>query len=440
MPGPRGRALSVRRLNTMRRVTEPIRVVYVVPRFPVLSQSFVLTEFDRVRREVPAEIAALFSSREPVVHPIAAELLPSVIFVPLASFSAIRSNVKWLMRRPARYLATLGRALRGSFRRPAGGVARGAVVFVKAVALMDKVIDLKATHIHAHFIHHPATAAWVINRLSGIPFSVTAHADDLYCGPALFEEKTRAAAAVVTISEYNRQYIRERTRGACEPPVIHCGIPLELFPYRPRERCRRFVCVARLEPKKGHADLVRAFAVAAAKAPDLSLELVGDGAEHARVADLVCTLGIENLVHFHGAMASHAVRELLEHCDAFVLAAVRTRSTSFQRGYMDGIPVALMEAMACGLPVISTSISGIPELVVGCAGVLVSPGDVSALAQAILDVHRDPALGASRARRARRHVEQHFDADAEAGKLVELFVAGASSYQNRTPADATLPN
>ena len=142
----------------------------MVPRFPVLSQSFVLTEFDRVRREVPAEIAALFSSREPVVHPIAAELLPSVIFVPLASFSTIRSNVRWLMRRPARYLSTLGRALRGSFRCPAGGMARGAVVFVKAVALMDKVIDLRATHIHAHFIHHPATAAWVINRLSRDPF------------------------------------------------------------------------------------------------------------------------------------------------------------------------------------------------------------------------------------------------------------------------------
>ena len=293
----------------MRR-TEPIRVVYLVPRFPVLSQSFVLTEYDRVRREVPAEIASVSSAGSPWYTRSRPKLLPSVIFVPLVSFSTIRSNVRWLMRRPARYLSTLGRALRGSFRCPAGGMARGAVVFVKAVALMDKVIDLRATHIHAHFIHHPATAAWVMNRLTGIPFSVTAHADDLYCGPALLQEKTRAAAAVVTISEYNRQYIRERTQGACEPLVIHCGISLELFPYRPRERRRRFACVARLEPKKGHADLVRAFAVAAAQAPDLSLELVGDGAEHVRVAHLARRLGIENLVHFHGAMPSHAVREL----------------------------------------------------------------------------------------------------------------------------------
>jgi colanic acid/amylovoran biosynthesis glycosyltransferase len=151
-------------------------------------------------------------------------------------------------------------------------------------------------------------------------------------------------------------------------------------------------------------------------------------------------LGIENLVHFHGAMPSHAVRELLDDCDVFVLAAVRTGSTSFQRGCMDGIPVALMEAMASGLPVISTSISGIPELVVERAGILVSPGDVSALAQAILEVHRDPALGSSRARRARQHVEQHFDADAQAGKLVELLVTGASPnwrVVQGTAADAT---
>ncbi len=406
-------------------------MVYVVPRFPVLSQSFVLTEYDRVRREVPAEIAALFSSREPVVHPIAAELLPSVIFVPLVSFSTIRSNVRWLMRRPARYLSTLGRALRGSYRRPAGGVARGAVVFVKAVALTDEIVSLGATHVHAHFIHHPATAAWVIRRLAGIAYSVTAHADDLFCGPALLEEKLHDAAAVVTISDYNRRYILDRTGGACDPLVIHCGIALELFPYRPRDRCRRFVCVARLEPKKGHADLVRAFALASAEAPELTLELVGDGAERARVARLARDLGIADRVHLRGALSSDAVRELLDECDAFVLAAVPTGSTSFQRGYMDGIPVALMEAMAVGLPVVSTAISGIPELIEEGAGILVSPGDVAALAQAMLTLHRDVPLGQTLARRARHQVEQHFDADAEAGELVDLFQA---RVDQRTPS------
>ena len=314
----------------MRR-TEPIRVVYVVPRFPVLSQSFVLTEYDRVRREVPAEIAALFSSREPVVHPIAGELLPSVIFLPLVSFSTIRSNVRWLMRRPARYLSTLGRALGGSYRRPAGGMARGAVVFVKAVALTDEVVSLGATHVHAHFIHHPATAAWVIRRLAGITYSVTAHADDLFCGPALLEEKLHDAAAVV-ISDYNRRYIWDRTGGACDPLVIHAGSHSSFFRTDPVTDAAGSFASPGLSRRRATRPSFRAFALASAEAPETALELVGDGAERARVARLARDLGIADRVHLHGALSSDAVRELLDECDAFVLAAVPTGSTSFQRG------------------------------------------------------------------------------------------------------------
>ena len=430
----------------MRR-TEPIRVVYVVPRFPVLSQSFVLTEFDRVRREVPAEIAALFSSRESVVHPIAAELLPSVIFVPLVSFSMIRSNVRWLMRRPAKAISrpSVERCAAASGVPPEGWREEQWSSSRRSRS-WTRSSTLRATHIHAHFIHHPATAAWVINRLSRIPFSVTAHADDLYCGPALLQEKTRGCRS------------RRRRFPHVQPPVHPradtrsvraSGHPLRdrassSFLTRPRERYRRFACVARLQPKKGHGGIgCWAFAVAAAQAPDLSLELVGDGAEHVRVADLARRLGIENLVHLHGAMPSHAVRELLDDCDVFVLAAIRTGSTSFQRGCMDGIPVALMEAMASGLPVISTSISGIPELVVERAGVLVSPGDVSALAQAILEVHRDAALGSSHARRARQHVERALRRRRPGRQAVGFLVSGASpnwKVVQGTAADATGPN
>ena len=384
-----------------------------------------------MRDRFRTELASLFRSDAPVIHPLAEEAFPSVRFAPLFRTETLFGNLTLFVRGPGRYLQTFGRVVSGSFRRPAGGSLKGVLVFIKAAAFARLVERLGVQHVHAHFIHHPATAAWAIHRLTGVSFSVTAHADDLFVGPALLNEKVSEASFVVTISEYNRSLLDRMTGGAGQIEVVHCGVDPRLLPYRERKGQRRVVCVARLEPKKGHRDLLQAFARARAEVPGLSLDLVGDGAERGALVRLSDELGLSNDVRFHGALSSRQVHALLYDCDLFVLAAVRTTVASFRTGYMDGIPVSLMEAMATGLPVVATSISGIPELVMdGQTGILAAPGDVQELAGAIVRLCEDPELGVRLARRARSLVVERFNLDVESDRLASLF----ESTMAKTPA------
>jgi colanic acid/amylovoran biosynthesis glycosyltransferase len=409
-------------------------ILYLLPRFPVLSQTFVLNEWSRTRRRFRTELASLFAEKTQVIHSLAAEASPHVHFVPLLGSETLLANLALLTRRPRLYLRTLMHIITGSYRRPAGGSLKGVLVFVKAAALARLVERLGVRHVHAHFIHHPATAAWAVHRLTGVSFSVTAHADDLFVGPALLRDKVSAAAFVATISEYNRSFLEHLVPGAGRIEVVRCGVDPGLLPYRERKGQQRVVCVARLEPKKGHRDLLRAIALAKADVPGLSLDLVGEGAEREALVRLSDELGLSDQVRFHGALSSRQVHALLYDCDLFVLAAVRTGVASFGTGYMDGIPVSLMEAMATGLPVIATSVSGIPELVIdGQTGILVAAGDEQELASAIVRLCEEPELGVRLALRARYRVVERFNLDVESDRLASLF----ESTMLKAPASAT---
>src|SRR4029453_18719903 len=169
--------------------------------------------------------------------------------------------------------------------------------------------------------------------------------------------------------------------------LVHCGVDTELFSFRRRENYRRLVCVARLESTKGQADLLEAFARARLEGPDLTLDLIGDGADRARLERLRDQLGLGDELRFHGALRTDQVRTVLDTADIFVLPSLRHPS-----GRMDGIPVALMEAMASGLAVIATRLSGIPELVIHeRTGLLVTPESPDELAIALGRLPPDPA-------------------------------------------------
>lgn len=338
-------------------------------------------------------------------------------FAGMLAAPTLRANARALVRRPGRYLGTAGRVLAGSFRRPNGGVIKGAVAFWKGVRFAEIVKERGISHVHAHFISHSATTAWVISELTGVPFSITAHANDLYVRPALLDEKLREAEFVATISEFNREFIRTECDDAGRVELVHCGVDTELFSFRQRDSYRRLLCVARLESTKGQVDLLHAFSRARREVPDLTLDLIGDGADRARLERLRDQLGIGEELRFHGALRTDQVRAALDKADVFVLPSLRHPS-----GRMDGIPVALMEAMASGLAVIATRLSGIPELVIHEAtGLLVTPESPDELAGAICRLVRDPELAKRLARAGRGQVQRHFDLETEGNRLAGLF-------------------
>jgi glycosyltransferase involved in cell wall biosynthesis len=291
-------------------------------------------------------------------------------------------------------------------------------------------------HVHAHFATHSALAAWAIGRLTGIPYSFTAHADDIFVPRPMLEDKAREASFVVTISEFNRRYLLRELGDAARSRirVVHCGVDAEAFaPLPPASADAPFtiLCVARLEEKKGQHHLIEACRRLDEKGVALRCWLVGEGAERDRLTRLRDAAGLGGRVELLGALSRDRIRRLMADAHVFALPSVVAGG-----GRADGIPVALMEAMAMQRPVVSTRTSGIPELVEdGVSGLLVGPGDAQALADALDRLRTDPGRAAELARAARLAVCERFDLHRNAAQLQQLFAQAADT----APDTAALP-
>jgi glycosyltransferase involved in cell wall biosynthesis len=289
--------------------------------------------------------------------------------------------------------------------------------------------------VHAHFGSYPAFAALVAAELQGIGFSFTVHAHDLFVDNVMLGEKIRRAQFVVAISEFNRERLGSLVRP--DDPghvrVIHCGVDIRAFRFR---RCQidgrrqhRLLSVAALREYKGLDNLIEACRLLRGRSPEAPFvcRIVGEGPQRAALQRQIVASGLGDCVQLLGARSQQVIRELLVESDVFVLPSVVARS-----GYMDGIPVALMEAMASGVPVIASRLSGIPELVHdGDTGLLVPPGRADALVEAILRCWQQPALSLQRAANARRLVECEYDLRENARQLAALFEENLATAPTR---------
>jgi colanic acid/amylovoran biosynthesis glycosyltransferase len=399
-----------------------LKVAYVMSRFPKLSETFILGEILAVEEKgVDVELFPLLRERTEVMHPEAAVLCERARFQPFLSLPILRSQLHFLRRAPRMYAGTLWALLRGTW--------GSANYFVGALGIFPKVVHdarlMEAdgiAHVHCHFSNHPAAAGFVINRLTGIPYSFTAHGFDLHVDRHMLCEKVGAAAFVVAVSDYNRRLILEECgeRAGARVAVVHCGVDTNFF--RPRktaapERPFSILCVGTLHEVKGQSYLLEACRLLAESGADVACTLVGDGPDRAALVEQIAASGLEERVTIAGRRTRSEVAELLGRADVLVSPSVPTAE-----GKREGIPVVLMEAMASGVPVVASGISGIPELVEdGQSGLLVPPRDASALASALRMLHDDPALRERLARAGRQTVEREFDVRKNADELVRSF-------------------
>jgi colanic acid/amylovoran biosynthesis glycosyltransferase len=402
-----------------------LKVGYLMSRFPKLSETFVLNEIAACAEYgVPVEVFPLLRERQSHLHPEAADWVRRARFHPFLSPSIVAANVRALYRHPVRFLTLAAEVLRGTF--GSLNFLVGALgIFPKTVRIAEEMREAGVTHVHAHFATHPALAALIVNRLTGIPFSFTAHGSDLHVNRRMLDTKVDAARFVVTVSEYNRDVIvRECGERALEKVhVIHCGVDPCVFRPKASQATERHgfrvVCVASLEEVKGHRYLVEACRLLRERGVGFQCHLVGEGPRRRDVERQVAAAGLGQDVVFHGGLPRPAVLQLLMQADAAVLASHPTRS-----GKREGIPVALMEAMACGLPVVATAISGIPELVEnGVSGLLVPSAAPVALADALEHLAKDPALCANLGSAGRLRVETSFNLRRCCEELLRRFGA-----------------
>ena len=254
--------------------------------------------------------------------------------------------------------------------------------------------------------------------LAAVPFSVMAHANDIFENGILLRKKCERSSSFLTISDYNLQYLERIGLSKDKLAVVRCGVS-----FRPRSMERssdrlvhcKLGSLGRMVEKKGFDDLLRAVAWLKKAGHAVELGLAGDGPLLAELKALTVELGIADSVRFLGKMDHHQVATWLQTLDVFVLACKKDK-----RGDMDGIPVVLMEAMSQSVPVVSTKISGVPELVIHQqTGLLSAPGNHVDLAEQIALVISDGALRERLAKRALTHVMQEFGQATNIDRLLQ---------------------
>lgn len=411
-----------------------MKIAYLMSRFPKLTETFIVNEAIQLRRQgVELRLYPLIRQRARVIHPQARALLPQVRFLPFFSIPVLQAQWYFLRNSPGRYLRVLFELLRetwGSLNFCFGALA----IFPKTVRLALELKDEGFDHVHAHFANHPAAAAFIIHRLTGLPYSFTAHGSDLHVEQRMLETKVRHARFVVTISAYNRDFLLKACGEelGCKVHVVRCGVDLRLFQPRPRDNGSgplRILSVGSLSEVKGHAYLVEACRILAHRGVPFTCRVIGEGPLRPSLNRQIRRSGLQDRVFLVGEKTGPEVLEALQESDTFVLASVPTRN-----GKREGIPVALMEAMAGGLPVIASSLSGIPELVEsGKSGILVPPRDARGLAAALEEIYRDLELRRRLGQQGRLRVLQDFNLDRNCFHLLQLFATGGQSSWGTSP-------
>jgi colanic acid/amylovoran biosynthesis glycosyltransferase len=366
-----------------------MKVLYVTKKVPFGStEAFLFPEIEDHLRNgwdimlAPVQVGEL-------IHERGAALLPHTLRMGLFSGEVLAALATELSRRPRKVLATLKLLFR--CRKPAI-LLKNVAVWPKGVWLGSKIRELGIEHIHAHWIAVPATLALIASRLSGVPMSITAHRYDIAAGN-LIPEKVRASKFTRAIDEAgSAELAAQLSEDDPDPIVIHMGVEICGATAGPRPgKLNRAAAVmaARMVPKKAHEIAIQAVAIANNAGTEVTLELFGDGPLKEHLVTLADRLGVSELVRFNGQASHEALLERLRSgaYDFGVLPSVTAED-----GDKEGIPVFLMEAMAAGLPVVSTPNGGTLELIGGGAGVIVEERDAEALASAMISLADDECL------------------------------------------------
>ena len=405
----------------MSAVPDALRIAYVMSRFPKLTETFILAELEAMDRAgVAIELHPLLRQTGEPVQPAAVRWVERAHYLPFLSPAILRAQWWFLRdaRRRRRYLRAFYDMLRETWRSP-NFLLGGLGIFPKVARA---AIDMRAAgvdHVHCHFANHPALAGWLIHRLVGIPYSFTAHGSDLHVDRTMLPAKVREAAFVVTISGDNRSVIEATAGHAADGKVdvIHCGVDPSAFAPSERDPVGplRIVAVGTLHEVKGQIHLIEACRRLAERGVAVTCRFIGDGPDRDALQARIDEYGLTGSVTLVGRMTTDAVAAELAAADVLVAPSVPTRG-----GKREGIPVVLMEAMATGLPVVASRLSGIPELVTdGVSGLLVAPGDDTALADALASLAADPALRARLGAAGRETVMRDFDVDRNAAALAD---------------------
>ncbi len=400
------------------------RIAYLLTAFPTVSETFVEGEFRALMaRGFPIDLYATRNFREPIdPGDSQSDRGLDIQRAPyLLSREVVASCLGFLLRRPLRTLGAFASVTIGNLPSPRY-LLHALALFPKSLAFARRMERRGTVHVHATWGHYPATSAFVISRILGIPFSFSAHAGlDVSSDTTFQSTKIRAARFVLTCNEASRRFLEARNpEDSSRIHSVYHGVLLAEVPppgSLPKAAPPEIVSVGRLAPEKGFCDLLEACDLLRRRGAPFRLRVFGEGPHRRRLEDAIERRGLGGSVVLEGA-APHA--SVLEACARATIVALA--SYRGPRGFLDGISNVLVEAMACGTPVVSTDYEGSRELLqAGKVGILVPQRDPRELADALERLLRDSALRAELSRCGRRRVEQSFDRETNVEAIASLL-------------------
>lgn len=399
-----------------------IHLVYLMSDYPLVTTTFVDREVMMLRR-LGVNIDIVASRRPEADVPLSAEqrdIQDTVLYLRPASLpTLILSHLYFLGVAPRRLFGALGYLLTRSH--PSAKSRFMTVLHIgrgiyAAYLLRNKVFD----ELHIHFAFGNAVSGMVLARLLGKSYTMSIHAgNDIFAYPVLLPEKIMEARHVVTCTSFNKSFLEDVVGSDANGRITFIPHGLDLSSYdpqpRPPERAERpnILSVGTLAERKGFDHLIRACHILKDRGYDFRCDIIGEGEQRPELEELISDLSLNEVVTLSGALRHEEVIERYQNATMFVLPCVQSST-----GNMDGIPNVVAEAMAMRLAVVSSRISGVPELVEhNVSGLLTDPGDETAIVDAMAKILDDPELRTSLGDNAHSTIHSRFDVKTNTRKL-----------------------
>ncbi|MDX1927828.1 MAG: glycosyltransferase family 4 protein [Pirellulaceae bacterium] len=408
------------------------RVAYVVKRYPRFSETFIVNEI--LAHEASGLAIDIFSLRPPVDTHF--QDLISRVRAPLTYLSdgQVKAADLWAaMRKASGIVSDFTEGIEKAL------TCNSVLDVYCGVELAIHCIKRGVTHIHAHFASSPASVAQIASHLTGIPFSITAHAKDIFhesVDEGDLERKLSEAKVTFTVSEFNLAFLRERYPAAAQRIIrLYNGMHLKDFPYgSPQDRKPKIVAVGRFVEKKGFDDLIQACAILRDHHVPFECQMIGGGELEHSLGQLVERLHLSEQVQLLGPQPQNVVKKFIS--EASLMAAPCVHG---QDGNRDGLPTVLLEAMALGTPCISTAVTGIPEVVRhGSTGMIVAEHSPQELAKSIENLLTDSQRRCQYSMAARQLIENEFDIERNTECQRSYFEGASQRRLASQPATRTL--
>lgn len=399
------------------------KVAYLLSRFPKISETFILREINALQdKGMEIELFPLILETQKVVHNEAKPWLEKLHYYPWVSANTFWTNLRVFLHEPIRYMGTWGKMVFENLSNPKF-LMRALLIFPKAVRMSEEMRKNNIRHVHAHFATHPALAAWIIHRMAGISYSVTVHAHDIYVSQTMLKTKMNSASFIIAISEFNRHFLNQHvgTQINEKVRVVHCGIDAAMYsgnaPVFNGGGFFEIKSIGSLEAYKGTRYLIEACALLVERNIPFLCEIIGQGELRSSLDELIHQYKLEEVVFLAGAKTQSQVANALAEAHCYVQPSIVTET-----GKMEGIPVAIMEALGSGLPVIASDISGISELVrAGETGYLVEEKNALDLANTLEHVYKNMDEAQAFAKNGQELVINDYDININAIEVAALF-------------------